>query len=114
VAMYIEKNNQELLIEELEDNYKDSYKIYPLGMQTETKGVVISNLRFLFDKMRISIPDNSILINELYGYKAKRSALSGRLQYSNKGVDHDDHVMSLAITAYAVLEETGAGVITTY
>ncbi len=114
VAMYIEKNNQELLIEELEDDYKDSYKIYPLGMQTETKGVVISNLRFLFDKMRISIPDNSILINELYGYKAKRSALSGRLQYSNKGVDHDDHVMSLAIAAYAVLEETGAGIITTY
>jgi phage FluMu gp28-like protein len=114
VAMYIEKNNQELLIEELEDNYKDSYKIYPLGMQTETKGVVISNLRFLFDKMRISIPDNSILINELYGYKAKRSALSGRLQYSNKGVDHDDHVMSLAIAAYAVLEETGSGIVTTY
>ena len=113
-AMYIEKNNQELLIEELEEDYKDSYKIFPLSMQTQTKGDVISNLRFLFDKMRIRIPDNSKLINELYGYKAKRSMLTGKLQYSNKGVDHDDHVMSLAIAAYAVLEELGSGVIQTY
>ena len=114
VAMYIEKNNQELLIEELEDEYKDSYKIFPLSMQTETKANVISTLRFLFDKMKISIPDNSVLIEELYGYKSKRSQLTGRLQYSNKGVDHDDHVMSLAITSWAVLEELDAGVIKTY
>jgi phage FluMu gp28-like protein len=114
VAMYIELNNQELLIEELEEDYKDSYKIFPLSMQTKTKGEVISNLRFLFDKMKITIPDNSTLINELYGYKAKRSMLTGRLQYSNKGVDHDDYVMSLAICAYAVLEELDTGIIETY
>lgn len=114
VAMYIEKNNQELLIEELEDDYRDSYKIFPLSMQTQTKGDVISNLRFLFDKMKISIPDNSILINELYGYKAKRSQLTGKLQYSNKGVEHDDHVMSLAIAAFAVLEEVDGGIIQTF
>ena len=113
-ACYIEKNNQELLIDELESEYRDTYKIFPLSMQTETKTKVISNLRFLFDKEIISIPDNDKLIAELYGYKAKRSMLTGRLQYSNKGVDHDDHVMSLAIVAYAVLEEMDSGIIETY
>ncbi len=46
--------------------------------------------------------------------EAKRSMLTGKLQYSNHGVAHDDFVMSLGIAAYAVLEELGSGVIQTY
>jgi len=114
VCAYIEKNNQELLIEELEDNYPNSYKLYPLSMQTNTKAEVISTLRFLFDKMLIQILDNSTLVEELYGYKAKRSPVSGKLQYSNKGVDHDDYVMSLAICCHAIKEELDSGFIQTF
>lgn len=113
VAVYIERNNQDLLIEELEDNYPDSYKLFPFSMQTKTKGEVVSNLRHMFDKEEISIPDDSQLINELYGYKAKKSLLSGRLQYSNKGVDHDDYVVSLGLAGFAKLEEMDSGVVYT-
>jgi hypothetical protein len=113
VAMYIEENNMELLIDELYDEYDRTYKMFTVSMQADTKGRIIGHLRFLFDKKQISIPDNDTLIAELYGYHSKRT-MSGKIQFQNKGVDHDDHVMSLGIACYAVQEELGSGFIESY
>jgi len=113
VAMYIEENNMELLIDELYDEYDDTFKMFTLSMQHDLKGKIIGHLRFLFDKKNISIPNNDTLIAELYGYHSKRT-MSGKIQFQNKGVDHDDHVMSLGIACWAVQEELGSGFIESY
>jgi hypothetical protein len=111
VAAYMEINNNELLYDELLDNYKDTYKIFPFITTATNKPKIINLLIKLFEDGEIVIPKNEELVSELYGFKSKRNEITGRLQYKNDGVDHDDMVMSLAITAHCVDEESNSGII---
>jgi len=111
VAGYMEINNNELLYDEIMDNFEKTYKIFPFKTTPTSKPRIITRLIKLFEDGEITIPDNEILISELYGFKSKRNPITGTLQYKNDGVDHDDTVMSLAITCECVEEESNSGVI---
>lgn len=111
IAAYFEANNNELLLEELEDEYKDSYKLLGFLTTPTSKPKIINFLIKLFEEADILIPDFDVLLEELYGFKSKKNAITGKLQYTNIGVDHDDTVMSLAIACECVREESYSGVI---
>jgi len=111
IAAYFEVNNQELLLEELEDEYKNSYKLIPFLTTPTNKPKMINMLIKLFEQGAIKIPDYDVLIEELYGFKSKKNIVTGKLQYTNIGVDHDDTVMSLAIAVWCVAEEVNCGII---
>lgn len=110
-SVYVETNNNELLLEELYDEYENSYKLLGFLTTPTNKPKIINFLIKLFEEGDIIIPENEILIEELYGFKSKKNAVTGKLQYTNIGVAHDDTVMSLAIAANCVMEEYGSGVI---
>jgi hypothetical protein len=111
VAAYMEINNNELLYDDIMDNYKDTYKIFPFITTATNKPKIINLLIKLFEDNEIVIPQDEQLISELYGFKSKKNEITGRLQYKNDGVDHDDMVMSLAIAAHCVDEESNSGII---
>lgn len=111
VAGYMEVNNNELLYDEIMDNFEKTYKIFPFKTTPTSKPKIISRLIKLFEDGDIMIPDDEILISELYGFKSKRNEITGKLQYKNDGVEHDDTVMSLAITCECVEEESNSGII---
>jgi hypothetical protein len=115
VACYFEVNNQELLLETLEDEYpKYAYNILAHLTTATNKPKMINLLIKLFEEADIMIPNYDVLIEELYGFKSKQNIITGKLQYTNSGVDHDDTVMSLAIAAYCVEEEGNSGIIEFY
>lgn len=114
VAAYMEVNNQELLYEELMDMHKDTYKILPFRTDATNKPKIIMFLIKLFEDLKITIPDDDQLVKELYAFKSKRNVVSGKLQYVGSNDDHDDMVMSLAIAAHCVDEETNSGIIEFY
>lgn len=114
VACYIEVNNQELLYEEIADTFKDAYKVIPFRTTPTNKPQIINFLIKLFEDLRISIPDDEQLIKELYGFKSKRNAISGKMQYAGSSDIHDDMVMSLAIACHCVDEEKNSGIIEFY
>ena len=111
VAGYMEINNNELLFDEIADNFDKTYKIFPFKTTQESKRRIVTRLIKLFEDGEITIPNNETLISELYGFKSKRNAITGTLQYKNDGVEHDDMVMSLAIACECVEEESNSGVI---
>ncbi len=65
----------------------------------------------MFEDNDIKIPENEQLVEELYGFKSKKNAITGKIQYTNIGVAHDDMVISLAIACECVREEYGSGII---
>jgi hypothetical protein len=71
---------------------------------------MIRNLIKLFEDKTIKIPNNDLLIKELYDFKSKRNSITGNLQFSNTDGKHDDMVMSLAIACYCAREEQDGGV----
>ena len=111
VAAYIEVNNQELLYEEILDTFPNSYKLLAFRTTPTNKPKIVARLIKLFEDLVIKIPDDRELIKELYGFKSKRNEVTGRLQYTGSNTEHDDMVMSLAITAECVNEESNSGVI---
>lgn len=110
VLAYFEVNNNQLLFEELE-MYKDGYKLYDHLTTTTNKPKMIVHLMKLFEEGIIKIQKNEQLTTELYGFERKVSPVSGKVIYANsKDGTHDDMVMSLAIYAYCVLNELEGGV----
>lgn len=109
---YMEINNNELLYDEIMEE-PDTYKILPIITGSENKNKWMANLIKLFDDGEIVIPDDDKLIEELNGYRAKRTD-SWRIKYQNVESDHDDMVMSLALCAYCVREESQSGIIEIY
>ena len=112
VVGYMEINNNELLYDEIMEE-PDTYKILPIITGAENKNKWMANLIKLFDDGEIVIPDNDLLIEELNGYRAKRTD-SWRIKYQNVDAEHDDMVMSLALAAYCVREEGDSGIIEIY
>ena len=108
-ACYFEVNNNDLLFDELTDDDR-LYKMIPIHTTAKTKPDMIRNLIKLFEDKIIKIPNNDLLIKELYDFKSKRNAITGNLQFSNTDGKHDDMVMSLAIASYCVREEQDGGV----
>ena len=114
VAAYFEINNQELLLEQLEDEYPEAYQVLGFLTTPKNKPEMINRLIALFEEGDITIPDNEVLIEELYGFKRKVNAITGKIQYTNVGVAHDDTVMSLAIATRCVEEEGYSGILQFY
>ena len=109
VLAYFEVNNNQLLFEELEE-YKDGYKLFPHLTTPTTKPAMITHLMKLFEEGIIKILENDQLKTELYGYERKTSPVSGKIIYANgKDGTHDDMVMSLAIYTFCVLNEREGG-----
>lgn len=108
-AAYFEMNNNDLLFDDLTDDER-LYKMIPFQTTAKSKPEMIRNLIKLFEDKVIKIPNNSDLIKELYDFKSKRNPITGNLQFSNTDGKHDDMVMSLAIAAYCLKEETDGGV----
>lgn len=111
VAAYMEVNNQELLYEELMDDFRDTYKIMAFRTTPTNKPVIINRLIKVFEDLKITIPANKELVKELYAFKAKRNQITGKLQYTSGSSIHDDMVMSLAICTECVTEEKDSGII---
>jgi len=108
-ACYFEVNNNDLLFDDLTDDER-LYKMIPFHTTSKTKPIMIRNLIKLFEEKKISIPNDSNLIKELYDFRSKRNPITGNLQFSNTEGKHDDMVMSLAIAAYCASEEQDGGV----
>lgn len=108
-AGYFEMNNNDLLFDDLTDDER-LYKLVPFQTTAKSKPEMIRHLIKLFEDKTIKIPNNSDLIKELYDFKSKRNPITGNLQFSNTDGKHDDLVMSLAIAAYCLKEETDGGV----
>jgi hypothetical protein len=108
-AAYFEVNNNDLLFDELTADER-LYKMVPFNTTSSTKPIIIRNLIKLFEDHKIKIPENDILIKELYDYKGKKNPITGNMQFSNTEGKHDDCVMSLAITAYCCFDEQDGGV----
>ena len=109
MAFYFEMNNNDLLFDDLTSDEK-IYKMIPFLTTAKSKPDIIRNLVKQFEQGSITIPDNKDLIRELFDFKSKRNSITGNLQFSNTDGSHDDMVMSLAITAWCLKEETDGGV----
>ena len=108
-ACYFEVNNNDLLFDDLTDDDR-MYKMIPFLTSTKTKPLIINNLIKLFEENIIKVPQNDVLVKELYDFKSKRNPITGNLQFSNTDGKHDDMVMSLAIATYCASEEQDGGV----
>ena len=109
MAFYFEMNNNDLLFDDLTSDEK-IYKMIPFLTTAKSKPDIVRNLVKQFEQGTITIPDNKDLVRELFDFKSKRNAITGNLQFANSEGAHDDMVMSLAITAWCLKEETDGGV----
>ena len=109
MAFYFEMNNNDLLFDDLTSD-ENIYKMIPFFTTGKSKPEIIRNLVKQFEECTISIPDDKNLVKELFDFKSKKNAVTGNLQFSNTDGAHDDMVMSLAISAWCVKEETEGGV----
>lgn len=105
---HFEFNNNELLFDELMEDKEFARLAEPITVTPQLKPKMIDNLILLFEKEKISIPNNRDLIAELYDYGGTKSR-TGKISYSNTFGKHDDMVMSLAHAAWAVTEELDGG-----
>lgn len=109
VAAYFEINNKDLLYDELTSDER-MRKVEAFNTNVASKPKMINHLIKLFEDEEILIPDNNILIAELYAYSSKTNPITGKVQYQNVGEAHDDTVSSLALAAWCLHEETDGGV----
>jgi len=108
-AAYFEVNNNDLLFDDLSEDDR-LYKLIPFHTTSKSKPEIVRNLIKLFEDKLIKIPNDTLLVKELYDFKSKRNPITGNLQFSNTEGKHDDMVMSLAIAAYCAFEEQDGGV----
>ena len=100
--IWIERNNVgEVLAEDLRIRYGRRLKEY-VATNT-TKRHLVENLIIAFEKERIKIPDNPVLLDELRSYQLSRTK-SGLISYAAPYGSHDDTVISLALALMATRE----------
>jgi phage FluMu gp28-like protein len=112
-AAYFEINNKDLLFEDLISD-KRLYKLEEFSTNISTKPKIIHNLMKLFEDEKILIPDNDVLVAELYAYSSKTNPITGRVQFQNQGEAHDDTVSSLAIACWCWRDANDGGTIQTF
>lgn len=72
---------------------------------SKSKAPLIEALALAFERQQIGIPNNPLLLGELQSYTLTRTS-SGNYTYSAPSGLHDDMVMSLALSWYAVANTT--------
>ena len=78
--------------------------IEPIVFNNNNKELMITNLKLLFERKQISIPDNRKLFDQLIGLN-RSFTNSGLIKFEHEKGKHDDYAWSLALATSALRAE---------
>ncbi len=86
---------------------REGMRVIPFHTSNSSKARIVDDLALSFERGRIRIPDDPILIGELQAFEAT-SLPSGLMRYAAPEGGHDDTVISLALARHALAKYAGA------
>jgi hypothetical protein len=86
----------------------DGMRVKPFHTSNATKARIVDDIALDFERGRIRIPDDPVLIGELQAFEATKLESSGLMRYAAPPGGHDDTVVSLALARHALARYAGA------